>query len=119
MNHLLRQFQGQIRDLCAKYHVCRLEVFGSAARGTDSSPKSDIDFLVEFEPIPAVVYKDSYFGLLHGLEDLLGRRIDLIDTATVDNACFLRAIEPDRQVVYAGWSPGVVAGRSQGDRSSA
>lgn len=78
------------------------QVFGSAARGTDSARKSDIDFLVEFETIPAVVYKNSFFGLLHDLEDLLGRRIDLIDTATVDNAYFLRAIEPDRQVVYAG-----------------
>jgi len=102
MNELLQRFRGQIRDLCAKHHVRRLEVFGSAARGTDSARKSDIDFLAEFESITPVVYKDSFFGLLHGLEDLLGRRIDLIDTATIDNAYFLRAIEPDRQVMYAG-----------------
>jgi len=102
MNQLLQRFQGQIRDLCAKFHVRRLEVFGSAARGTDSPRKSDIDFLVEFETVPDGVYKDSFFGMLHGLEDLLGRRIDLIDTSTVINPYFLRSIEPDRQVVYAG-----------------
>ena len=38
----------ELRDLCRRFHVRRLEVFGSAARGDFDPARSDIDFLVEF-----------------------------------------------------------------------
>ena len=102
MHPLLQRFESQIQDLCATYRVRRLELFGSAARGADDPNRSDLDFLVEFEAIRDAEYKASYFAVLHGLEDLLGRRVDLVDVSTIDNPRFLRAIEPDRTVVYAG-----------------
>ena len=37
-----------LRDLCRRFVVRRLEVFGSSARGDFDPAKSDIDFLVEF-----------------------------------------------------------------------
>ena len=41
----------ELAELCRQYDFARLEVFGSAARGTDFDPeKSDADFLVEFDP---------------------------------------------------------------------
>ena len=41
----------ELAELCRQYDVARLEVFGSAARGTDFDPEtSDADFLVEFDP---------------------------------------------------------------------
>ncbi len=41
----------EIVALGRRYRVSRLRVFGSAARGTDFDPeRSDVDFLVEFEP---------------------------------------------------------------------
>lgn len=37
--------------VCRRYDMARLEVFGSAARGTDFDPQtSEADFLVEFDP---------------------------------------------------------------------
>ena len=51
MNPLIHQHQSAIAELCRRYDVQRLEVFGSAARGTDFIPEiSDADFLVEFSP---------------------------------------------------------------------
>jgi predicted nucleotidyltransferase len=39
----------QIAELCRRYGVKRLELFGSAARGEDFEPgRSDIDFLADF-----------------------------------------------------------------------
>lgn len=39
----------ELVELCRRHGVARLEVFGSAARGTDFDPQtSDADFLVEF-----------------------------------------------------------------------
>ena len=40
-----------LADLCRRFHIRRLEVFGSAARGTDfDAQRSDADFLIAFEP---------------------------------------------------------------------
>jgi len=40
----------ELRELCRRFHVRRLDLFGSAT-GDDFDPaRSDLDFLVEFEP---------------------------------------------------------------------
>jgi uncharacterized protein len=54
--------------------VKTLEIFGSTARG-DARPDSDIDLLVEFQQ-PASF--DRYMDLKLYLEDLTGRRVDLV-----------------------------------------
>ena len=51
-----------------------LAVFGSVARG-EAGPESDVDILVEFEGRATF---DRYMGLKFFLEDLLGRRADLV-----------------------------------------
>lgn len=40
----------EIAELCRRFRVRRLDVFGSAARDTDFIDESDVDFLVEYEP---------------------------------------------------------------------
>ena len=43
--------QDTLAELCRRFHVRRLNVFGSAARGVDFDPRhGDFDFLIEFEP---------------------------------------------------------------------
>ncbi len=56
------------------FGVQRLVLFGSFARG-DATEKSDIDFLVEFQDNRGLF--DDYVQLLHFLEDLFGRPVDL------------------------------------------
>ena len=47
MHPFIHQHQSAIAELCRRYRVQRLEVFGSAARGTDfAEESSDADFLV-------------------------------------------------------------------------
>jgi hypothetical protein len=53
----------------------RLGLFGSQARG-EASPDSDLDFLVEFEPGAKTF--DNYMDLKEFLEDLFGRKVDLV-----------------------------------------
>ncbi|MEJ0049002.1 MAG: nucleotidyltransferase domain-containing protein [Rhodospirillales bacterium] len=43
----------EVAALCERYHVRRLDVFGSAARGTDFGPAFDVDVLVAYEPAHA------------------------------------------------------------------
>ena len=53
LRHALRDCdrKEEIAGICRRHRVLRLEVFGSTARGADFDPeRSDVDFLVEFEP---------------------------------------------------------------------
>jgi predicted nucleotidyltransferase len=53
MHFFIEANQPAIAELCRRYRVQRLEVFGSASRCVDFIPgTSDADFLVEFSPSP-------------------------------------------------------------------
>jgi hypothetical protein len=39
--------------------------------------------------------------LWFALEDLLGRKVDLVEAPAVVNPCFLRSINENRRVLYA------------------
>lgn len=55
------------------FGVRELSLFGSSVRGEDTST-SDLDFIVEFEKKSF----DSYMDLKLFLEELFGRRVDLV-----------------------------------------
>jgi predicted nucleotidyltransferase len=57
-----------------EFDVKTLAVFGSMARGDDHEA-SDVDVLVTFEGRATF---DNFMGLKLDLEDLLGRRVDLL-----------------------------------------
>jgi len=90
--------------LCRRYNVARLEVFGSAARGSDFDPKrSDYDFLVEFEQGSDLSPRDQFFGFAEALERLLGRPVDLLERKALEasrNYIRRRAILRDAETVY-------------------
>ena len=91
----------EIARLCRRYRVARLDLFGSAARGTDFDPEaSDADFLVEFEPprVPGVF--DRYMGLRFDLAEVLGREVDLVEMKAVGNRLLQEHIDSSRETVY-------------------
>ena len=101
----IRQLRPALAALCRRHHVVRLELFGSAARGDFDRATSDVDFLVEFDHRGWQGSSDDYFGLLFGLEDLLGRRVDLVERSAVRNPHFLAVAERDVELLYDGRSP--------------
>jgi predicted nucleotidyltransferase len=83
--------------------VARLELFGSAARSTDFDPRrSDVDFLVTFEP--STRNDLGAFGdLKKELEQLLGRPVDLVEREAIEasrNFIRRRAILREARTVY-------------------
>lgn len=56
---------------------------------------------MDFQDLTPTEYARSYFGLLHDLEDLFERPIDLVTVRSLTNPYLLRAIERDRTVLYA------------------
>jgi predicted nucleotidyltransferase len=90
-----------IGQVCSKYGIARLEVFGSAARSLDFVEKSsDADFLVEFLPHtqPGL---NEFFGAKADLEKILGRDVDLVQIKAVRNPFMLDSINQNRELVYA------------------
>src|SRR5580658_237326 len=66
----------RISEICKRYEVRELAVFGSAARG-DLGPESDVDMLVDFEP-DARIGLVKFASLSEELEALVGRKVDLV-----------------------------------------
>lgn len=66
----------KLADLCRRYQVRELSVFGSAARG-EMRPDSDVDLLVEFLPDAEIDLVD-HAGLMLDLSHLLGSKVDLV-----------------------------------------
>ncbi len=101
MHSLIDQKRADISRICQRHHIKKLEVFGSAARGTDFDPaSSDADFLVEFAP-GAKHGLDGYFALKAELEQILGRGVDLVEPLSIRNPYLLAGINSAREVVYA------------------
>jgi hypothetical protein len=88
-----------IADICRRYHVRRMSLFGSAAAGTER-PDSDVDLLVEFIPGQA----PSGFALvdMHGelVDAFDGRAVDLAFPSVLRNPRWRRIIEQQLQTIY-------------------
>ena len=90
-----------IADACRRHHVARLDAFGSVLRSDYRPGESDIDLLVEFQPLdPASLYK-AYFALLNDLRIGLASRVDLVMADAVRNPYVKQTIEASRQQIYA------------------
>jgi len=96
----LQKKQAQLGALCLKHRVRRLAVFGSAANDDFDAASSDVDFVVEFEPMAPALHADSYFGLLEDLERLLGYPVDLVEYGPIRNPMFKRVVDESRVNLY-------------------
>ena len=71
----LKEKRERILQIAFKHGVKEISVFGSAARG-EAGPDSDVDFLVEVDGPTSPWFPG---GLVADLEDLLGRRVDVVE----------------------------------------
>jgi predicted nucleotidyltransferase len=74
-------------------------VFGSILTNQFKSD-SDIDFVVDFEPLDAAKYADNYFDFKFSLQDILQRPVDLLEDKDIKNPYFRQTINNQRQLVY-------------------
>ena len=79
----------QILRLTRRHGVTGVRVFGSMARG-DAGPESDVDLLVEVGPDPSPWFPG---GLVAELEELLGRRVQVVTEQGLDDLLRDRVLE--------------------------
>lgn len=86
-----------IADYFKTQPVLKAWIFGSFARG-EETPLSDVDILVEFDhgrPIGLL----RYAGMWREIEDLIGRKVDLVENGTLMPFA-AESANRDKQLIY-------------------
>lgn len=87
----------QLEELCRRYGIAELSVFGSVARGDDRAG-SDIDLLYVNAPDRRLGWE--FYDLQPQLERLLDRRVDLVPKAGL-HWVIRDEVLADARVLYA------------------
>ena len=98
---LIAERRSELEGLCRRFHVQRLELFGSALGGAFDPSHSDLDFLVEFRPLDPSDYASAFFGFKEALEGLFGRPADLVVPSAIRNPYFRQSVENGKALLYA------------------
>ena len=88
-----------IAKLCREYQVVELSVFGSVVRDDFDAKKSDVDFLVDFQP-DATLDLIGYFDLENKFSALVKRRVDLVSKQSM-RPHWRDEIAPTAKLIYA------------------
>lgn len=78
------ELRRRLRPFCEKYHIRRLEVFGSAACG-ELGPNSDVDLLVTLDE-SASVSTGELLEMAGEVEELIGRPVDFVLRQALENS---------------------------------
>lgn len=104
MQSIVREQLAALTGLCRARRVRALFLFGSAAgaglRVFDPA-RSDLDFLVEFEPMTPQDRAESFFAFEADLEELFLRPIGLTEIDGVRSDAIRRHIEQTKVPLYA------------------
>lgn len=90
----------QLQQLCKKYSVKELYLFGSATTN-DYSEDSDLDFLVKFDRRGFEGAFDQFIDFKKELEQMYGRPVDLYHYKKFRNSIFQQEVERSKQLLYA------------------
>lgn len=88
-----------ISSLCRKHKVGKLFVFGSVLTNRFNEA-SDVDLVVSFNKAEIIDYFDNYFDFKYALEDLLGRKVDLLEEQTIKNPYLKKNVDATKALIY-------------------
>ena len=90
----------RVATFCRKWFVRELALFGSILRDDFRPEASDVDVLVQFFP-GAVLPGWGIVDMKLELEDMVGRRVDVVEARTIANPFRRRSIFGGARTVYA------------------
>lgn len=97
---LIEEKLNDVRALMKKHRVVKGYLFGSSVKG-NFNDNSDIDFLVEVDDsIEPVELGGHLWDLQSELENLFGRKVDLLTTRSLRNPYFIEELTETRELIY-------------------
>ena len=95
---ILEKSNRKIAEICRKYQITELSLFGSQVRG-DFSLDSDFDFLVEFAPEAEIGFIELGF-IQEELEKIVEKPVDLVPKKGLKELIRQKVVE-ESEIVYA------------------
>lgn len=95
--------------LCQRYSVAQLYLFGSATTTHFDPIRSDVDVLVTLLPALPLAQGEALLSLWEELENLFGRRVDLLTPDSLRNPILIAEIERTKQLLYDAAQPEILA----------
>lgn len=92
--------QSALAELCQRYGVRQLQLFGSAATGAFVPETSDLDFVAEFMDTRSTDYANRYLDFSESLERLFNRPVDVLTQGSIRNPYFRAEVERTAQIIY-------------------
>ena len=86
-------------ELCQRFGIKKLGLFGSVARG-DDTVDSDIDFFAEFDSPTPETMPDRYLGFIREASLRFGRDVQLLTPRMLRNPHLQRSIEKDLTIIH-------------------
>jgi predicted nucleotidyltransferase len=98
---MIEHLRGDIAQLCKRYGVRELALFGSVLRSDFNPASSDVDAAVNFGPPADDSLARQYFDFKAALEHLLSRPVDLVELEAMPDTRLKRIIEHTKVPIYA------------------
>jgi predicted nucleotidyltransferase len=95
MNAILAEHITEIVDLCKRFGVVKLELFGSATGPNFDPDASDFDFIATFAETPGI----EFVAFADELERIVGRSVDVLSNHPIRNPYLRREVDATRTVI--------------------
>lgn len=89
----------QLQQLCKKFNVKELYLFGSAT-SDEFTEESDLDFMVKFDRKGYEGAFDQFMDFKQELEKFYGRPVDLYHLKKFRNSIFQQEVERSKELLY-------------------
>ena len=95
---LIERNMQTIIALCQMYKVNKLFVFGSILTERFNK-ESDIDLVVDFNKEDITDYFDNYYNLKDSLQEVLGRKVDLLEEQAIKNPYLRKSVDTSKMLI--------------------
>lgn len=97
--NIIEQNKSTINQLCTQHNVKTMYAFGSVLTNQFNA-NSDVDLLVKFNDFDVTKYFINYTNLKESLENILHKKVDLIEEQTLKNPILIRSINNNKKLIY-------------------
>ena len=97
---IIDQHFEKLIELCERFKVRRLFAFGSVLTDRFNPEESDLDLIVELDPMPPLEKGENLINLWDSLEELFSRKVDLLTDQPIKNPYLRRNIERTKRLIY-------------------
>lgn len=99
---LIKERYKEFVDICREHKVDKIYAFGSSITGHFNPLTSDIDIIISVDIENPADRGEALLSLWDKLEELFGRKVDLLTEDSIHNPFLKSNIERTKRLIYDG-----------------